>query len=239
MKPKIKISYWTYPGGEDFVELDEFKKDLESEVELEVTSQETDALGGGLYEFVFEVYSNFHLVDFVKDYAEDILKSGVGVVGGFFGKYIIGGVKKLFSKNENLTPGFELIKLIYRDVTVFLYPLYPSSLLDVASDIISKLAEHYPKIIKSVDSPVIEIHVPIFNHIDSYGICDYHVRLNVDENIGEFSKEDYFKLWGIKCVSKNDFVYKLGKNEADKTKFYTQDEYGVLFDEWYRRNNPV
>jgi hypothetical protein len=239
MKPKIKISYWTYPGGEDFVSLDKFKKELDSEVELEIASQETDALGGGLYEFILEVYSKFHLADFVKDYTEDIIKGSVGVAGGFLGKHVIKSIKKLFSKNKKLTPGFELIKLIYRDVTVFLYPLYPDSLIDVTNDIIKVLAEHYSKIVKAVDSPVTEIHIPIFNKIDSYGICDYRVRLNVDENIENFSKEDYFKIWGIKCVSKHNFVYKLEENKADKIKFYTQEEYDTLFDEWYRRNNPL
>ena len=53
-KVEVKISYWTYPEGGDFEDIKSFKADLSKEYKSEFYSEPTDAMGGGLYEFVVE-----------------------------------------------------------------------------------------------------------------------------------------------------------------------------------------
>lgn len=222
---KIKLSYWTYPEGEDFDDIEAFKADLSKEFETEITSQPTDAMGGGLYEFVVEIINNVDFADIAKDYLEDGVKVGLG----YFWKPIFKRIKELFKKNKQYRPDIEVAKFVFRDIEVIIYPLYPDSIDEVIDDTIQTLSRHYSKI-KTETVSIKSIHIPIFNHVDTYEVCAYRVRLNVDENIESFKREDYFNLWGIRSDKNTDFVYNVKHRSFLKTKFYTQQEYDILID---------
>src|SRR5262249_9190675 len=142
-------------------------------------------------------------------YVKDIVEDGVKIGIGFFWKPLFEKIKKLFKKNEEYRPDIELVKLTFNDLEIIIYPIYKNSIAENINDIIQKLSENYVYLKKEVDSKIISIHIPIFNQTDIYEICNYRVKLNVDENIPGFFKEDYFKLWGIRCDSGKDFVFDL------------------------------
>lgn len=222
---KIKLSYWTYPEGEDFDDIEAFKADLSKEFETEITSQPTDAMGGGLYEFVVEIINNVDFAEIAKDYLEDGVKVGLG----YFWKPIFKRIKELFKKNKQYRPDIEVAKFVFRDIEVIIYPLYPDSIDEVIDDTIQTLSRHYSKI-KTETVSIKSIHIPIFNHVDTHEVCAYRVRLNVDENIESFKREDYFNLWGIRSDKNTDFIYNVKYRSFLKTKFYTQQEYDILID---------
>jgi hypothetical protein len=222
---KIKLSYWTYPEGDDFDDIDVFKFDLSKEFDTEITSQPTDALGGGLYEFVVEIISNVDFADIAKDYLED----GVNVGLGYFWKPIFKRIKELFKKNKKYCPDIEVAKFVFRDIEVIIYPLYPDSIDEVIDETIQTLSRHFSKI-KTETASIKSIHIPIFNQVDTYEVCAYRVRLNVDENIASFKREDYFNFWGIKGDKDHDFIYNIKDRSILKTKFYTQQEYDLLLE---------
>ncbi len=227
---KVKLSYWTYPEGHDFEEIDIFQKELSSEYEIEIKSERTDALGGGLYEFAMEIINNINFTDFAKDYIEEGIKMGVG----YFWKPIFEKIKELFKKNEKYNPDIEVAKFIFKDLEIIIYPLYEESIDEVIDNLIKMISLHLISIKKETNSKINSIHVPIFNYVDYYEVCAYRVKLNYDENIPSFTKEDYFKLWGIRCDDKTDFIYDLSDRKALKTKFYTQEEYDILLDKKFK-----
>lgn len=229
-KIKIKLSYWTYPEGEDFDDIVAFKNDLSNDYDTEITSERTDALGGGLYEFVLEIIAKVDFSDIAKDYLEDGVKVGIG----YFWKPVFNQIKELFKKNKKYTPDIEVAKFIFNDIEIIIYPLYQDSIEEIIDEVIMTISRHFLKIKNETKLPIKSIHIPIFNHVDSYEVCAYRVRLNVDENISSFNKKDYFKLWGIKCSSETDFIYDLNNQSVLKTKFYTQGEYDILLDKKFK-----
>jgi hypothetical protein len=222
-KIKVKLSYWTFPEGDDFEGIEAFRANLSKEFETEIASQPTDTLGGGLYEFAIEIINKVDFADIAKDYIEDGVKIGLA----FFWKPIFKTIKELFKKNKHYNPDIEVAKFIFKDVEIIIYPLYPNSIDEVIDEIIQTLAKQYSNI-KAEATAVESIHIPIFNQVDSYEVCAYRVKLNVDENIPVFKKEDYFMLWGIK--GDVDYVYNVNSKSFLKTRFYTQSEYDVLLD---------
>lgn len=227
---KIRLSYWIYPEGDDFEEMESFKKELSAEYEIEIKSERTDALGGGLYEFVMEIISDINFADFAKDYVED----GIKIAVGYFWKPIFKKIKELFKKNEKYKPDIEVAKFIFKDLEIIIYPLYQKSIDQVIDEVIEMISKHLVSIKNQASTQIKSIHVPIFNYVDNYEVCAYRVKLNVDENIPSFNKADYFKFWGIRCLDKTDFIYDVKNRTAIKTKFYTQTEYDVLLDKKFK-----
>lgn len=228
MKQQIKISYWTYPDGEEFEALDVFKKEVSNEYALEIKSEKTDAMGGGLYELALELINNINLEDFIKDYVKGFVEDGIKIGLGHFWRPLFKMIKNLFNKNEKFKPGIESLRLVFNDCEIIIYPIYSNSIDQVMDDIMQKLSEHFLEIRRKAKSKITSIHIPIFNQIDTYEVCFYRVKLNVDENIPKFSKDDYFKLWGIKCESRSDLVYDVSQGVGIQTRFYTQHEYDEL-----------
>lgn len=231
-KIKVKISYWTYPEGDQFEKLDGFENDLENEYELEITSQKTDAMGGGLYELAIEIYNNVNFEDITKGLIEDGIKVGLG----YFWKPLFKKVKELFRRNKKYKPDIDVARFIFRDIEIFLYPIFPNSIEKVIDNAIKTLSLHFPKIKQKTNVKPKSIHIPIFNRTDLYEVCAYRVKLNVDENISEFSEDDYFKLWGIRCESEDDFIYNVESGSVIKTRFYTQFEYDQLLEKKFRES---
>lgn len=77
------------------------------------------------------------------------------------------------------------------------------------------------------------IHIPILNHIDSYNLCSYRVKLNVDETVSDFGKNDFLNYWGI-STKKEKFIYKVPEKEIIKERFYTQKVYDKLLDRTFK-----
>ena len=100
-------------------------------------------------------------------------------------------------------------------------------ILSSSRELISSL---YISLYKNEIALAKSIHIPIFNRVDTYEVCAYRVKLNVDENITSFKKEDYFKLWGIKADNDSDYIYDVNDKSILKTRFYTQKEYDILVD---------
>jgi len=226
---KVNISYWTYPEGDDFDGIELFTRDLLDEYKSEIRSERTDALGGGLYELVVEIVCNFNFADIAGDLIKD------GVVGGiaYFWKPIFKKIKDLFQKNKKLHPDIEVAKFIFNDIEIVIYPIYSNSVDEIIDEVIKTLTLYFPVIESRTKAQIKAIHIPIFNHVDNYKLCAYRVKLNVDENIESFSRDDYFKLWGVRC-NESDFIYDLQGQSLLKAKFYTQNEYDELWDRKYK-----
>lgn len=223
---QVNISYCLYPEGDDFESIETFQDQLSKVYDTRITTPKTDAMGGGLYEIVVEIINQTSFADIAKDLIEDSIKAGLV----YFWEPLFSQIKALFSKNQRFRPDIEAAKFIFRDVEIIIYPLYEDSISEVIDDIIKELAQRFSAIKAHLISPVRTIHIPIFNQVDSYEVCAYRVRLNIDENISKFDKADYFKFWGVRDIREVNYVYNLANGGMLHTKFYTQSEYDELLD---------
>jgi hypothetical protein len=220
----VEIKYWTYPDGKDFNGIEDFIGEIDRDYYLEVTKKRTDALGGGLYDLIIEISEDLTLLELAKSYMED----GVKLYVGYNIKRIYESVKKLFEKNPEVHPSVEQIKIKFKDCTIFFYEVYQNGIeeaFDEFVQILIYLALNKKKKFKKIK----EIHTPIYNHPDSNNLCDYRVKLEYDEIITEFKKDDYLKFWGIK-FKKRKMVYDVENGKFLKEKFYTQKAYDKLYD---------
>lgn len=227
---KVNISYWTYPKGDDFDGIELFRSELSTNYQAKIRSERTDALGGGLYEIVVEIVCNFSFADI----AGELIKDGVVAGITYFWKPIFRKIMDLFQRNKELRPDIEVAKFIFNDIEIIIYPVYSNSVDEIIDDVIKALAQNFLFIEKQMNEPIKAVHIPIFNHVDTYKLCAYRVKLDVDENIEKFSRDDYFKLWGIRC-KESDFVFDLQSQNVLRTSFYTQNEYDVLWRRQYEK----
>lgn len=220
---EIQLAYWTDTDGVDFEQFDEFAEGLDHQYFLTVIKKRSDAAGGGIYDFVIKIIENFSLLDLANSYVED----GVKVLIGYSLKSILEGIKKLFAKNADKDPGIEKIILDFKDTKIIMYEIFPKGLesnFDRIMIELFKLRRNHFHLFEEKTA----IHIPIFNHKDSYNLCDLRVKLDVDEPIVRFEDQDYLNLWGIKSRGKY-YVYSVINNELEERKFYTQNKYNKLF----------
>jgi hypothetical protein len=220
----IEINYWTYPDGKDFNGIEDFISEIDKDYFLTVTKKRTDALGGGLYDLIIEISEDLTLLELAKSYLED----GIKLYVGYNIKKIYESIKVLFEKNQDFNPTVEQIKIKFKDCTIYLYEVYQNGIAEAFDDFVKILIDLVlNKKIKF--KKIKEIHSPIYNHRDSYDLCDYRVKLQYDENISEFKKADYLKFWGVK-FKKKKMVYDVENGKFLKEKFYTQKAYDKLFE---------
>jgi len=228
----IKIEYWTLPEGQDFDGIEEFVNEIDKDYSLTINKKRTDALGGGLYGLIIEISEDLSLTELTKSYIED----GIKLYFGFQVKEIYRNINKLFKKNKKLSPSVEQIIVKFKDCEVILYEIFEFGIeknFEIISKELLNVASENLKLFKKIR----QIHIPIFNHKDSYNICDYRVKLNVDENITAFYVKDYLKFWGIKTKNKYR-VYNVRKKKLMKKMFYTQKTYDELFS-WAYDNGRI
>lgn len=221
---QIKISYWTYPEGDDFEDISGFTKEISHEYFLTVNKKRTDACGGGLYDIVVKITEDISLLELAKSYTED----GIKILIGYSLKPVFKSLKELFKKNEALKPSIEEIVLDFSDCKIRIYNYLGQEIEDIFDDLMEQLfllRLSDKKFFKKVKT----IHLPIVNHLDWYKLCDYRVILNVDEPIVKFTKEIYFGFWGV-STRQGKYVYDVDKKRLFKQVFYTQKTYDKLFD---------
>lgn len=218
----IKIAYWTLPDGTDFKGIEHFVDEVDSDYFLTVSKKRTDTLGGGLYEFIIEISEDLSVIELAKGYIEDGIKCYVG----YHAKTIYNSLKTLFAKNQDLIPRVERISIKFKDCKIIFYEVYENGIEENFEEVMKylfKFASANEKKIKKIK----EIHIPIFKYRDCYDLCDYRVKLNLDENIKHFTNKDYKTFWGVKFKNKKR-IYDLKNKKLIKDKFYTQKEYDKL-----------
>ena len=224
---EIQIDYWVYPDGEDFAEMAEFTNEVNRDYLLSINKKRGDGYGGGYYDLIIKIVEDISLLELAKSYAED----GIKIIVGYSLKTIFQSVKKLFKKNKELSPSIEELTIDYKDCKIKIYNLYENAIEDSFDEIIKKLSifrleqEKFFQKIKT-------IHIPIINHTDSYNLCEFRVKLNVDEPIGNFNKSYYFKHWGLKTKNKK-YIFDLNENIIFEQNFFTQKGYDKLFEKNY------
>jgi hypothetical protein len=227
----VKIDYWVDTDGKDFPNIDEFCKSVDFNYFLKVNKKRTDSLGGGLYELVIRITEDLTLMAVAQSYLQD----GVKAIINKTIKSTLENLKILFDKNKDLSPTVDTLILDYNDCKIKIYRLFSKSIesvIDELGDEICKFYLNHPDAFKDIK----KIHIPILNHKDSYELCDYRVKLNYDEPIMEFHKDDYFKFWGL-TTSSGKKVYDLSKDSIVDQVFYTQKSYDRLFDAKYKKTN--
>jgi hypothetical protein len=236
-KPIINLSYWTFPEGEmftDFQDLTVFEQELKEDYEVNIESQPTDALGGGLYElaiqFITDTDFKAYALEIIRDKSKEVISGGVIASSALLWKKLFRGIQNLFAKNSALEPKVSNLTMVFNDTTIVIYSIYENSISEVTDELVKKIAEHYNEIEKGEPVKIAYIHVPIFNKIDTYAVCAYRVKLAVDENISSFTKSDYFNIWGIEFLDGTKAVYELNGQRLTKAPFYTQAEYDDLLD---------
>lgn len=219
----IKIKYWTFPDGTDLKGIEKFIDEIDSDYFLTVTKKRTDALGGGLYDLIIEICEDLSLIELAKSYVQD----GVKLYIGYHAKTIYNSVKKLFENNKELRPSIEKISIKYKDCKIVFYEIYENGIEDNFEKVIYQLFDFAHSNKKSFKK-IKKIHVPIFKHNDEYDLCEFRVKLNVDENITEFKSEDYTSFWGVQTKNKK-YVYEVENKNKINEEFYTQNRYDKLF----------
>lgn len=220
----IKINYWTLPDGTDFKGIESFVDEVDSDYFLTVSKKRTDALGGGLYEFIIEISEDLSIRELSKGYIED----GIKLYVGYHAKAIYNSLKTLFAKNPDLRPTVEKISIKFKDCKIIFYEVYKNGINENFEDVIKLLFEFASSNKKKIKK-IKEIHIPIFNYRDCNDLCNYRVKLNVDENIESFTNKDYTAFWGVQFKNKKK-VYDLKNQKLIKEIFYTQKEYDKLFE---------
>lgn len=221
---KIELEYLTYPDGRDFDKMDEFVNSVDHNYFLSINKKRTDALGGGLYEFIVKITEDISLLELAKSYVED----GIKILIGFSLKAIFTNVKELFHKNEKLRPAIQEITLDFKDCKIKIYEIYENGIEESFDEIMEQLfifRLEKKELFKNIKM----IHIPILHHRDSYDLCDYRVKLNVDETVDQFTKQDYLNFWGITTKEKG-IIYNVSDKRIINEKFYTQKAYDKLFD---------
>ncbi len=228
MSKSIKIEYWTYPEGKDFEGIEEFVNEIDKHYFLMVSKKRTDALGGGLYDLIIEISEDISLLELAKSYVED----GIKLYIGYQAKEIYNSIKSLFDKNKELKPSVQQISVQFKDCKVIFYEVYKNGIEENFEEAISVII-NFAAANKKLFKKITEIHLPVFNHKDYYNICNYRVKLNVDENILDFVKEDYHNFWGIR-TKKKYYVYNVKNNKLKRKKFYSQENYDKLFSKAFK-----
>ena len=221
---RVNLSYWIYPEGNDFNEIDVFTNNLDKSLFLTINKKRTDTLGGGLYELAVKITEDISLMELAQSYAQD----GVKVLIGFYLQSLLTELKELFKKNKHLKPGLDELTIDYEDCKVRIYSLYDGSIEESIESILKALCSFRLEN-KQLFKSIRKIHLPIFKNKDYYDLCEYRVRLNVDENILSFKKSDYLQYWGLTLKNKK-VIYSVLQNKIIEEVFYTQKGYDKLFD---------
>lgn len=225
---QIELEYWTYPDGTDFKEIETFVENTDHQYLLTINKKRTDALGGGLYEFIIKITEDISLLELAKSYAED----GIKILIGFSLKAIYTNIKKLFEKNIELAPAIQEVILDFEDCKISIYEIYNGGIEEAFDEIMEQLFIFRLENEKLFNKTKI-IHIPILNHPDEYKLCNYRVKLNFDEPVINYSKDDYLNFWGI-TTKENNMVYKVFDKQLINKKFYTQESYDKLFDKAFK-----
>jgi len=225
---KIELEYWTNTDGRDFKEIEPFVDRIDKNYFLIINKKRTDSHGGGLYEFIIKITENYSLLDLAKSYAEDGLK----ILIAFSIKILFKEIKELFRQNKRLNPEIKEITMDFNDCKIRIYEIYKNGIEETFDEIMEQLFIFRLENEQLFDKTKI-IHTPIINHIDSYNLCSYRVKLNVDETVFDFSKDDYLNYWGI-STKKKKIIYKVSEKKIIKEKFYTQKSYDKLFDRAFK-----
>ena len=218
---KVNIEYWTYTDGSDFNNVDKFLDEIDHKYFLTVNKKRSDAAGGGIYDLIIEITEDISLLELANSYVED----GIKVVIGIFLKSLFDPIRELFKTNKEKYPEIDKIILDFKDCKVTLYEIYPNGIEENFEKIMKKLFEL--RLSKKNFKKYKSIYIPILNHIDSYKLCQYRVKLSVDEPKIDFRPEDYFECWGIKRKKKKQ-IYFTDDGKIITEKFYTQSEYDQL-----------
>lgn len=228
---RINIKYWTYTDGSDFSNFNEFVEKIDHSYFLSINRKRSDSAGGGIYDIVIKISENISIVELANSYLED----GIKVIIGYFLRSLFKPLKSLFNSNRAKNPGIDKIILDFKDCKIVLHEIYPNGIEDNFEDIMKKLFE-FTLNNKKLFSKSKSIQIPIFKHRDSYDLCNYRVKLEIDEPITKFQKEDYTNYWGIKSKKKAQ-IYCVKEKQIVNEKFYTQKGYNKLLkDRW---NNAI
>ncbi len=221
---QIHIEYWTDPDGTDLNSLKEFANEVDRNYYLTINRKRADGYGGGFYDFIVKITEDITLLEMAKSYLED----GIKILIGISIKSTFDLLRRLFANNKKLEPYLDELIIDYRDCKIRIYNIYVGAIEECIDEIMKTLFEFRldnKKLFKKTKT----IHIPIFNEMDCYNLCEYRVLLNVDEPIVSCKRKDYFGYWGISAKKRN-LVYNVSNKSIDKKNFYTQKSYDKLFD---------
>lgn len=165
--------------------------------------------------------------------AKSYIQDGVKILISYSLISLLKELKSLFAKNKILRPCLDELTIDYQDCKIIIYRLFESSIEESIQAILQHLCQFqlkHKRIFKNIEV----IHVPIINSKDSYNLCDFRVKLSVDELIREFTKDYYFMFWGL-TTNNGKYLYNLSKGKILKRRFYTQTEYDELFHRAFKK----
>lgn len=209
----INIEYWTSPDGTDFLGINELSEKVDKNYFLTINKKRTDACGGGLYDLLVKITEDISLLELTKSYIQD----GVKILLGYSLITLFKELKILFKSNQHLNPSLDKLVLDYRDCRIIIYSLYELSIEKSIQEILEQLCQFYSRH-KSQFKTIKKIHIPIINNRDSYNLCDFRVKLDVDEPVVKFTKDFYFMFWGL-STKKEKYIYDLCTNKVSKRVF--------------------
>ncbi len=208
-KTSIAVSYWAHPlgGGKfiDFVEINEFEKDLSTDFNVFLRGRATDALGGGLYELVMVIFHNDtvhdtllliggYLSDEVKDAAKEWLKKHIG-------DPIKTAFTKLKSRNEDKAPDIDRLEIVFKDVNFIIYNIFPDGIVQNIDVVLDLFGARLGGFISEGQLPSY-VYVPVFHDKEAESSSwkkrpVYRKPEKIDETIRNVSSDDYLKYWGL------------------------------------------
>jgi|GEM_PF-3401830 len=209
-KPALRIHYDVHTKGDgksflDYYGMNAFDEDLSKEY-TSIIKTTPVGLGGGAYQFVIDFFTNHTL----KDYCEIIMgyfleKTIDATLDRLILKPLISAYKKLraltddsgmYARKEVLD--IWRISIELKDTIVFIYSIYPQSIIENKDKILIQLAKSYKNLIVEGEIPS-SITIPALYDEQNFGKGKpvYRAPLEIGEMIDTSDVKTYFKYWGL------------------------------------------
>ena len=238
-KGSLKITYYAFngvSGVEDFENIDLFESYI-SKSYTSIVKPIVVGRGGGAYQFFVDFFVNLHAHDYFK-FIEGYLAGKLidKIANPVLDSYIFNPLKKAYKKLKESNPILDcyLFTIELIDTKIFIYSIFPNSIIDNKDKILMFLNKNYELLIINGEFPI-EIHIPVYDE-EINGKLIYRPPLGEDERIDSANKNNYFKSWGLRYQSSGKSIVYDVENKAIlmDQEFMNELEYG-----FYYRDNKI
>ena len=196
----VSVRYWVSTdspvGFPDLQGVDEYRNELAKEYAALVRGRPAGA--GGPVHMLAQVISGIpwtHVVQLIIDGAVyDLIKEGSR---SFILRPFISAYRKLRDRNQGRLIDLAELQIDFEDFQLIIHEVASDTIIDCVGVILQRLAEHYPRLVRSNGESPAEIHVPVFEDSDPERSCRFRETARVDETIRGKAPDDYLAFWGL------------------------------------------
>lgn len=230
----LKITYNAFQSNsciEDFDKINIFKDNI-SKSYSSIVKPIIVGRGGDAYQLIIDFFVNLHSHEYFK-FIEGYLGGKVldKIADPLIDSYIFKPLKNAYNKLKETNPILDcyLFTIELLDTKIFIYSIYPNSIIENQMQILTALDKHFKNLIVNDEFPS-EIHIPVYDQYIQQHLI-YRPPLDKVEIINTATKNNYFKLWGLKYqYTHQSIVYDLENQMLlPDHQFMKESEYEIFF----------